>query len=62
MQPIPILMAAPTVLILFLSWTLQPAGAGVLDRIAEEGVMRAGTMNWAPLESSNSRHSSAITR
>ncbi len=43
MQPIPILMAAPTVLILFLSWTLQPAGAGVLDRIAEEGVMRAGT-------------------
>ena len=43
MQPIPILMAAPTVLISFLSWTLQPAGAGVLDRIAEEGVMRAGT-------------------
>ena len=43
MQPIPILMAAPTVLILFLSWMLQPAGAGVLDRIAEEGVMRAGT-------------------
>ncbi len=43
MQPIPILMAAPTVLILLLSWTLQQAGAGVLDRIAEEGVMRAGT-------------------
>ena len=28
---------------LLLSWTPDPAGAGVLDRIAEEGVMRAGT-------------------
>ena len=43
MRPIPLLMAAPAVQIFFLFWTLEPAGAGVLDRIAEEGVMRAGT-------------------
>lgn len=43
MRLIPLLMATPAVLIFFLSWTLEPAGAGVLDRIAEEGVLRAGT-------------------
>ena len=33
----------PVALALLLSWMPDPAGAGVLDRIAEEGVMRAGT-------------------
>ena len=36
-------LIAPLVLALLLSWMPGPAGAGVLDRIAEEGVMRAGT-------------------
>ena len=36
-------LIAPVVLALLLSWMSDPAGAGILDRIAEEGVMRAGT-------------------
>ena len=38
--PAPFIPVAPALL---LSWMADPAGAGVLDRIAEEGVIRAGT-------------------